>query len=96
MLNITITEYGFEMKGHAGYAPIGQDIVCAAISSLYLTYMMCAECEEIERDSIRELYAIERTHDNKVLHDAIARGMMRIAEQYPEFVKVDSLYPPAN
>ena len=24
---------GFEMKGHSGYAPQGEDIVCAALSS---------------------------------------------------------------
>ena len=30
--------YLLEIKGHANYAPIGQDIVCAAVSSLIETY----------------------------------------------------------
>ncbi|MDO4167727.1 MAG: ribosomal-processing cysteine protease Prp [Eubacteriales bacterium] len=42
MINITIyqneqDEYtGFRMKGHAGYAEHGQDIVCAAVSVLVI------------------------------------------------------------
>lgn len=39
MVEITMYEsslqfIGFKMEGHAGYAPIGQDIVCAAVSVL--------------------------------------------------------------
>lgn len=26
--------YGFEVKGHAGYAPSGSDIICSAVSAL--------------------------------------------------------------
>ena len=38
-----------EIEGHAGYAPIGQDIVCAAVSTLTYTLaqnlalMLCAD-----------------------------------------------------
>ncbi|HZJ77469.1 MAG TPA: ribosomal-processing cysteine protease Prp [Clostridia bacterium] len=38
MINVTFFVkdgliYGFELKGHSGYAPLGRDIVCAAVSS---------------------------------------------------------------
>lgn len=37
MINITIYDNGFEIEGHAGYAPKGSDIICAAVSALSQT-----------------------------------------------------------
>ena len=34
MITVTITDNGLTIDGHAGYAEIGKDIVCAAVSSL--------------------------------------------------------------
>ena len=34
MITVTITENGLTIDGPAGYAEIGKDIVCAAVSSL--------------------------------------------------------------
>ena len=34
VITVTITENGLTIDGHAGYAEIGKDIVCAAVSSL--------------------------------------------------------------
>ncbi len=36
LIRIEIGTNRLEVKGHAGYAPVGQDIVCAAISALSL------------------------------------------------------------
>lgn len=36
MITVTITEHGLTVDGHAGYAKTGNDIVCAAVSSLTL------------------------------------------------------------
>lgn len=37
MINVTIEQGKITASGHAGYAPKGQDIVCAAFSVLSLT-----------------------------------------------------------
>lgn len=37
MINVTIEQEKITASGHAGYAPKGQDIVCAAFSVLSLT-----------------------------------------------------------
>lgn len=37
MITITAEGYTLKVEGHARYAPAGQDIVCAAVSSLFCT-----------------------------------------------------------
>lgn len=34
VITVTITEHGLTVDGHAGYAEIGNDIICAAVSAL--------------------------------------------------------------
>ena len=53
-----ITEDRCEMiaHGHAGYAPIGQDIVCAAVSSLLCTLALCDEVDAEQSDGAMRLY----------------------------------------
>lgn len=34
LVKVSVTEYGIQMEGHAGFHVNGQDIVCAAISAL--------------------------------------------------------------
>lgn len=34
MIVVNITQFGLAVDGHAGYAKIGNDIVCAAVSAL--------------------------------------------------------------
>lgn len=34
MIVVTITQDGLSVDGHAGYAEIGNDIICAAVSAL--------------------------------------------------------------
>ena len=38
----------FTVSGHAGYAPLGKDIICAAISAI--TYTAVGYCKEIGYD----------------------------------------------
>ena len=41
MIKITITDNQISVIGHAEYAPHGQDIVCAAVSNLLQTFLLC-------------------------------------------------------
>lgn len=34
MIRVVVNNYGFHVYGHAGYAPEGQDIICAGVSAL--------------------------------------------------------------
>ncbi len=81
---------GFRVSGHAGYAPAGQDIVCAAVSSAVrlteglLRSMNADYSAEIDR----ETNSVEiRTCERTVL-DAFARLMRELSEEYPEYIQV--------
>lgn len=94
MVEISRNPGGIKVKGHAGYAEPGKDIVCAAVSVLVCTLI----------ESITELTEDEVTHDiehgnteinygiiseqAKLLIDSFFIGMTGIAETYPEYVRV--------
>lgn len=80
-------------EGHAGYAPAGQDIVCAAVSCLMQTLAYSAAEDE------RTSSCIYQGKDGPVLNveagdsvlmrdkfELVADGLTLLAEQYPENV----------
>ena len=84
-----------KVDGHAGYAPIGYDIVCAAVSAL--TETLIASLEELteNRISVEEgkgfvhlRFRDEPDHEAVVLMDAFQIGVDGIAALYPEYVQV--------
>lgn len=78
---------GLSVSGHAGAAPIGQDIVCAYVSgiieSLRVYLLQCPYCTVRDEDDVLTMSAT-------VLHepafDMAAAGLMAVSEQYPEYV----------
>ena len=51
MIKITKHENKISIEGHAGFAPSGQDIVCAAVSTLFQTLVW--SIEELAGDKIK-------------------------------------------
>lgn len=94
MINIKICTDGITVTGHAGHAPPGEDIVCAAVSVLVQTLAV----------SIGELTADEITYDmqhgnvvirykdltelGKLLVESFFIGVNGIAASYPECIRV--------
>lgn len=80
--------YWYRVTGHAGYADLGTDIVCAGVSALYITVTntLLSFGRTFERDS--GYFVLDATDaDNaclKVLYD----GICSIAEQYPGNVEI--------
>lgn len=81
-------------EGHAGYAPRGQDIVCAAISALLQTFVQSVEeltgCE-IKSDLRPGKAVIEykdETKEIELLVESFFIGVSGIAAAYPENVEV--------
>ena len=82
------------VKGHANYAEPGQDIVCAAISTL--TQVFIASVEELTAAQIKtaqtggymEIVIEESTERAQVLLDSFLLGCRMIADQYPDNVRV--------
>ena len=93
---IVITKYDnrITVKGHANYAPLGQDIVCASVSTL--VQVMIASIEQMTDDKIE--YSIQPgmvdikfgnlSEKAQLLVSSFFIGAQMIAEQYPNNVKI--------
>lgn len=92
---------GFKAKGHTGYAPAGQDIVCAGVSTLVQTTVLGLEelvglDLQIEQEQKQGLFycRIPPTSDKKKLEQAdllfrlMYLGLQQIANQYRKHVQI--------
>lgn len=95
MIEICRNESGVKVKGHAGFAEMGEDIVCAGVSALVQT--LISSIEELTDDRIE--YVIEPgwvdiKHGNlsesaHLLIDSFFIGVQMIADEYPYNVSID-------
>ncbi len=91
---------GFSIKGHAGYAEEGHDIVCAGISALALTCDNALErlvglklTERGGEDGFLEVLlppalTESQWHDAQLLLEALHLGLESIAQEYPGYVRI--------
>lgn len=87
-------EARLQVRGHAGYAPEGQDIVCAGISALFCTLAMHSLTELREEADWRVIIAMEGAQEvMRPYFEMIAQGMTDIAKQYPDHVLMGIVIP---
>ena len=87
------------IDGHAGYAPAGQDIVCAAVSALACTLagnldlMLCAEDYTADlaegRAFIEARPPAEMAEDCRKLFMFVANGLCMLAAQYGNHIQLE-------
>ncbi len=92
---------GVDVKGHSGYAPAGEDIVCAAITSA-VRLIDCAVNDVLglevavkvrEKDasiSLRLPNGLSQSHEDvcQTLLDALLVYLVGLAEEYPNNITV--------
>ena len=90
---------GFTVLGHTGYAPAGEDIVCAAVAALSQTAVNALEAvagvepEVIVRSGFlsarlpKGLRAKQR-YAAEIILRSVRQGLEDIAKAYPDLVKV--------
>lgn len=96
MITITHSPGCFKLEGHAGYAPHGQDIVCASISAL--TQVFIASVEELTSDKLKCDIRPGNTvieygnlgEQAQVLLDSFLLGVKMISDSYPLYVRMES------
>lgn len=94
MIEVSRFEGGITIKGHAGYAPSGEDIVCAGVSTLVQT--LIASIEALAEDAIQydiqpgwlELKFGKLSASAKLLIASFFVGIEMIADNYPNNVKL--------
>ena len=97
MIQVSIHDNEITMNGHARYAPIGQDIVCASVSTLFQVLIQSLEeltSTQIEytlspgQASVKWEYLSE---SSKVLVDAFVIGIRMIVHAYPKYVQLSTM-----
>ena len=103
MIRITYKEFPKEgamrlrAEGHAGYAPKGQDIVCAAVSTLMQALAFSADCSEegfavASSSGLAGTYLelqMKATPENRAKFELVTDGLELVAQLYPKFVMID-------
>ena len=91
MIRVVFTHDRVTLSGHAGFAPRGQDIVCAAASAL--VYALIGALEE--QDNIRELVVrpghvtVAAKEGGKAEFAMVRCGLGQLAARYPDCVQIE-------
>jgi uncharacterized protein YsxB (DUF464 family) len=99
MLVATYTEIGeilsLRLEGHAGYAEVGKDIVCASASILAYTlaYIVQQEDEtaDIRLDSGDTVIECVETPTIRTAFEHTLIGLGLLEQNYPQYVKLNAL-----
>ena len=84
---------GFSIKGHAGYAEHGQDIICAAQNTVNSIEQFTDDTFSGEIDEKTGSLAVSFPHgvgkDSRLLLDSMVLGLTSIAEEYgKKYIKI--------
>lgn len=94
IIKINITDDRITVTGHSGYAPPGQDIVCAAVSVLVQNLILSIEALTDDKISYdikpgkADIYYRNPSEKTTTLIDSFFIGISAIAAEYPEYVKI--------
>lgn len=94
MIEVSVKNDGVSISGHAGYAEIGKDIVCAGVSAL--TQTLIKSIEDLTLDKIKYDVSPGRadikwrnlSDKSKNLVDSFFIGINMIADEYPDNVRI--------
>lgn len=94
MIEVSVLQDEIRVLGHARYAPSGQDIVCAGVTTLSQT--LVASLDSLTEDNPDYTIApgvfILETKDlsakAKLLVDSFFIGVCKIADAYPDNVRI--------
>lgn len=92
MIRVMVRKGAITIKGHAGYAAAGQDIVCAGVSAL--TQTMVKGILDLTEDKIEfsltpgsAMVRYEKLSEkSQVLIDSFMIGIFMIADAYSEYI----------
>lgn len=92
LIEISVRKGGTTVGGHAGYAPQGQDIVCAGIS--VLTQSLVKSIDALTDDKIEyeispgraDIHYGNLSEKSQTLVDSFFVGVSMIASEYPDYV----------
>ncbi len=85
---------GFEIRGHAGFADIGEDIVCASVSSAAfmaantITEIIGAKADANADDGAMILKVNEPCERTETVLKGLELHLSELSKQYPDNIKI--------
>ena len=94
MIAVSVRKDGVAVSGHANYAEVGKDIVCAGVTAL--VQGLIRSMESLTRDQIQYDIASGRTdiefgdlsEAGMLLVDSFFIGVCQIADEFPDHVRI--------
>lgn len=94
MIVVDVREDVITVSGHAEYAEIGKDIVCAGVTAL--VQELIRSIEDLTSDQIQyditpgraDIYFRNLSEAGELLVDSFFLGICGIAQDFPEHVKI--------
>lgn len=94
MIAVSVREDSILIDGHAGYAEIGKDIVCAGVTALIQTFI--SSIEGLTNDKIQydispgraDIHFKDLSERGNLLVDSFFSGICLIADDFPEYIKI--------
>lgn len=87
MIKIKISDDVITLEGHAGYAEIGKDIVCSAVSILIYTLLQYADDKGIKCRYTLDNGSAE-IHITDSCRDFMITGFRLLEEAYPNYIAI--------
>ena len=94
MIEVRVRKNQIHVSGHAGHAPPGQDIICAAVSALVQTLLV--SIDSLAEDEIKyeissgraDIYYGNLSEKSRTLVDSFFIGICMIAGEFPDNVRI--------
>lgn len=95
MIAVSVRKDGIEISGHAGYAEVSKDIVCAGVTAL--TQTLIRSMEDLIMDEIKyeispgrvDIHYRNLSEEGKLLVDSFFIGVCSIADEFPDYVRIE-------
>ena len=95
MIAVSVRKDRIKIHGHAGYAEIGKDIVCAGVTAL--TQTLIRSMQGLTRDKVEyevspgraDIQYGDLSEEGKLLVDSFFIGICLIADEFPEYVRIE-------
>lgn len=94
MIAVDVRLDGITVEGHAGYAEIGKDIVCAGVTALIQS--LIDSINSLTEDKIQyeispgwvDIHYKNLSEASKLLVDSFFLGVSAIQQQFPDYIKI--------
>ena len=98
MITVTYENHTIKAVGHANYAEVGKDIVCAGVSILTYTLVvslteLTEDDIEVELDSGKNIIKFKENPSKRaqLLIDSFFIGIQALVAEYPDYVNCPSI-----